>query len=141
MLIGNLTRDPELRKTPSGQSVCSFSLATNRVYVDAAGQKKENADYHNIVAWGKLAEICGQYLNKGKKVYIDGRIQTREWEGTDGQKRYRTEVVAENMIMLDRAGAPTGGSPRPATSQPFADAVDEPVAPADSEIKIEDIPF
>ncbi len=128
MLIGNLTRDPELRKTPSGQSVCSFSLATNRVYVDAAGQKKENADYHNIVAWGKLAEICGQYLNKGKKVYIDGRIQTREWEGTDGQKRYRTEVVAQNLIMLGQKGQDQ-------------QAVSAPIQHEEDEIALEGIPF
>ena len=101
-LIGNLTREPELKKTQGGQSVCTFSLATNRTYTDSSGVKKDQAEYHNIVTWGKLAEICGQYLVKGKKIYVDGRIQTREWEGTDGQKKFRTEIVAENMIMLDR---------------------------------------
>lgn len=140
MLIGNLTRDPELRKTTSGQSVASFSIATNRSFTTQTGERKEQADYHNIVAWGRLGEICAQYLTKGKKVYIDGRIQNREWEGQDGQKKYRTEVVAENMIMLDKGGAGMGGG------NSFKDAAssmsDEPPAVAsDDEIKLEDIPF
>ncbi|MEK7459248.1 MAG: single-stranded DNA-binding protein [Patescibacteria group bacterium] len=141
MLIGNLTRDPELRKTANGQSVTSFSIATNRAFTTQTGEKKEQADYHNIVAWGRLAEICAQYLTKGKKIYVDGRIQNREWEGTDGQKRYRTEVVVENMIMLDRAGNSTGEAFKSSGNEPqFGD---EPVAPppADDEIKLEDIPF
>lgn len=142
MIIGNLTRDPELRKTASGQSVTSFSLATNRVYTDSTGQKKEQADYHNIVAWGRLAEICAQYLTKGKKVYVDGRIQTREWEGQDGQKRYRTEIVAENMIMLDRGGAGVGGQrPTSGESEEAPIMANEPSQTPDDEIKLEDIPF
>lgn len=141
MLIGNLTRDPELRKTANGQSVTSFSIATNRAFTTQTGEKKEQADYHNIVAWGRLAEICAQYLTKGKKIYVDGRIQNREWEGTDGQKRYRTEVVVENMIMLDRAGNSTGSYKASGNEPSFGG--DEPVAPtpADDEIKLEDIPF
>ncbi|MFA6018220.1 MAG: single-stranded DNA-binding protein [Patescibacteria group bacterium] len=141
MLIGNLTREPELRKTTGGQSVCSFSLATNRSYTDASGVKKDQPEYHNIIAWGKLGEICAQYLVKGKKVYVDGRIQTRDWEGQDGQKRYRTEIVAENMIMLDRGGSPTAGTPGPALSTGAAAMADEPAANPDDEIKLEDIPF
>ncbi len=144
MLIGNLTRDPELRKTTTGQSVCSFSIATNRVYTDASGQKKDQPDYHNIVAWGKLGEICGQYLVKGKKVYIDGRMQTRDWDGQDGVKRYRTEVVAENMIMLDRGGSPIAGGATSGAVSMSVGAVamaDEPAANPDDEIKLEDIPF
>lgn len=137
MLIGNLTRDPELRKTTSGQSVCSFSIATNRTYTDASGVKKDQPEYHNIVAWGKLGEICAQYLVKGKKVYVDGRIQTRDWEGQDGQKKYRTEIVAENMIMLDRGTGPTGVVP----SAGAVAMADEPAANPDDEIKLEDIPF
>ncbi|MBI2484984.1 single-stranded DNA-binding protein [Candidatus Uhrbacteria bacterium] len=141
LLIGNLTRDPELRQTGGGQSVCSFGIATNRSWKDASGQKQEQAEFHNIVAWGKLGEICGQYLRKGKKIFIEGRMQTREWEGQDGQKRRTTEVIAENMIMLDRGGAPGGppaefsapamGSPVPPMAQP----------PAEEEIRLEDIPF
>ena len=112
-IIGNLTRDPESRSTPAGQTVCSFSIATTHAYKDASGQKVEKPEYHSIVAWGKLAEICTQYLGKGRKVYAEGRLQTREWTSQDGQKRTRTEIVAENVILLDRAsggGAP--GAPR-----------------------------
>ena len=141
MLIGNLTRDPELRKTPSGQSVANFSIATNRVYTDAAGQKKEQVDYHNIVAWGKLAEICGQYLVKGKKVYIDGRLQTRDWEGQDGQKKYRTEIVADNMIMLGAPGQSGGGQANKPAEAAGPAVADVPTQTPDDEIKLEDIPF
>jgi single-strand DNA-binding protein len=140
MLIGNLTRDPEVKTTPSGQNVASFSVATNRVWTNQQGQKQEAVEYHNIVAWGKLAEICGQYLNKGKKIYVEGRLQTRDWQGQDGVKRYKTEIVAENMIMLDRGGAP-GGSPSSGSSVQSAPS-DEPAAgPEEEEIKVENIPF
>lgn len=142
-IIGNLTRDPELRQTQGGQSVCSFGVATNRTWRDASGEKQEQVEYHNMVAWGKLAEICSQYLNKGKKVYIDGRLQTRDWEGQDGVKRHRTEIIIENMIMLDRAGAPAGGG-QSYGSQGTSGAPtmqDEPAVSADDEIRIEDIPF
>ncbi|MEK7649163.1 MAG: single-stranded DNA-binding protein [Patescibacteria group bacterium] len=101
MLIGRLTKNPELRSTPSGQNVTSFSVATNRVFTDAQGQKQDRAEFHNIVAWGKLAEICSQYLAKGRRAYVEGRLQTRDWVGQDGARRYSTEVVAENMIILD----------------------------------------
>ena len=93
-IIGNLTRDPELRYTPNGQAVASFAVATNRVYADASGGKKESVEFHDVVTWGKLAEICNQILSKGRKVYIEGRLQTRDWEAEDGTKRYRTEIVA-----------------------------------------------
>lgn len=107
MIIGRLTRDPETRTTPQGATVCSFGVATNFIWNDPQGQKQERVEFHNVVAWRKLAEICGQYLRKGGKVYIEGRLQTREWEGQDGNKRQRTEIVAENMIMLDSRGAQT----------------------------------
>ncbi len=146
MIIGNLTRDPEVRNTTGGQSVASFSVATNQVWTDQSGQKQERVEYHNIVAWRRLAEICGQYLRKGSKIYIEGRLQTRDWTGQDGVKRYRTEIVAENMIMLDRAG---GSGPR--SSSGFSEQPpmpsEEPVIqvgdqPADEEeIKVENIPF
>src|SRR3989344_3882196 len=106
MIIGNVTRDPEIRTTATGQTVASFGVATNHAWTDASGQKQEKAEFHNVVAWGKLAEICGQYLAKGRKVYIEGRLQTREWDGQDGAKRNRTEIVTENMIMLDRGNGP-----------------------------------
>lgn len=140
MIIGNLTRDPEIRTTNSGQNVASFSIATNRTWKDASGQKQEKAEFHNIVAWGKLADICGQYLNKGKKVYIEGRLQTRDWEAQDGSKRQRTEIVAENMIMLSRSGNEFGGA---ATADARPVAASQPAAATDDaeEIRVEDIPF
>lgn len=140
MIIGNVTRDPEVKTTPSGQSVTSFSVATNRVWTNAQGQKQEAVEYHNIVAWGKLAEICGQYLNKGKKIYVEGRLQTRDWQGQDGVKRYKTEIVAENMIMLDRGGAGGGQSGAQPTSQP-AEEQGPAEEPQEEEIKVENIPF
>lgn len=100
-LIGNLTRDPELRYTPQGTAVCTFSLATNRQWVTESGEKKEDAEFHRLVAWNKLAEICAQLLKKGRKVYVEGRLQTRNWQGQDGQMRYTTEVVISDMIVLD----------------------------------------
>ncbi|MBI5794139.1 single-stranded DNA-binding protein, partial [Candidatus Uhrbacteria bacterium] len=90
-LIGNLTRDPEVKTIPSGQKVCTFGMATNRSWTGTDGKKQEATEFHNIVAWGKLAEICGSYLTKGRKVYIEGRLQTHDWDGQDGVKRYRTE--------------------------------------------------
>ncbi len=139
MIIGNLTRDPEMRTTPNGQNVANFGVATNHSWTDASGQKQEKAEFHNIVAWGKLAEICVQYLGKGRKVYIEGRLQTREWEGQDGSKRNRTEINAENMIMLDRAPAGSGGN-NYAASQPTAAAAAAPTN-GEEEIRVEDIPF
>ena len=100
-LIGNLTRDPELRYTPNGTAVCSFGLATNRSWKTDTGEKREEADFHNIVAWNKLAEICSQFLVKGRKVYVEGRIATRSWTGQDGTQRTRTEIIISDMILLD----------------------------------------
>ena len=147
MLIGNMTQDPEVRTTPNGISVTSFGLATNLVWTDQSGQKQERAEFHNIVAWRKLAEIIGQYLHKGSKIYIEGRLQTREWEGQDGVKRYKTEIVAENMIMLGGRG--DGGN---AGNSNFAPAKPAPAAPSEptvnplpesneEEIEVENIPF
>jgi single-strand DNA-binding protein len=138
MIIGNMTRDPEVRNTPTGRAVASFSVATNRVWTDANGQKQKQAEFHNVVFWAKLAEIAGQYLKKGQKVYVEGRLQTREWTGQDGIKRYRTEIIGENMIMLSsrQGGAPIGdqsGAPSYAEEAP-QEAVEE-------VIKVEDIPF
>lgn len=106
MLIGNLVRDPEMRYTPSGTAVATFSVATNRDWVDANGQKQEDAEFVRCVAWSKLAEICSQILSKGRKVYVEGRLQTRKWQGQDGQDKYMTEVVVNEMIALDSKGAP-----------------------------------
>lgn len=151
MLIGRLTRDPEVKTTPNGTNVASFAIATNLVWTDQSGQKQEKVEFHNIVAWRRLAEICGQYLKKGGKVYLEGRLQTRDWVGQDNVKRYRTEVVADNMIMLDRAGAATGGGsysqdvPPTPSEEPFVSESNpaggsEPNS-NEEEIKVENIPF
>ncbi len=152
MLIGRLTRDVEFRQTPNGQGVASFGLATNRVFTDQTGQRQERVEYHNIVAWGKLADICQKYLTKGKKIYIEGRLQTRDWEGQDGVKKYRTEIIAENMIMLDRIAsdnstfsreAPLASSAREEkASSETSEKNAQPFPPSDEEeIQIENIPF
>ena len=110
ILVGRLGKDPEIRSTPSGTSVARFSLATDEKFTDRNGEKQERTEWHNIVAWGKLAEICGQYLKKGKLVYIDGAIRTDSWDDKEsGQKKYRTEIVANTMKMLDRKGDEGGG--------------------------------
>ncbi|MDZ4227842.1 MAG: single-stranded DNA-binding protein [Candidatus Levybacteria bacterium] len=109
-LIGNLTRDPELRYTPSGTAVCSFGLATNRSWKTDSGEKHDEAEFHNIVAWNKLAELCSQFLVKGRKVFVEGRLATRSWTGQDGAQRNRTEIVISDMILLDsrRPGGEVG---------------------------------
>lgn len=141
MIIGNLTRDPETRNTPSGQMVASFSVATNLVWTDQSGQQQKKAEFHNIVAWRRLAEICSKYLKKGSKVYIEGRLQTTDWTGQDGVKRYKTEIVAENLIMLDTRGGASGqlepsqGSNREEIIEIPEESID------DEEIKVENIPF
>lgn len=105
LLIGNLTRDPNLRYTPNNTAVCSFGIATNRSWTPTdGGEKQEKVEYHNIVAWSKLADICGQLLHKGDKVYVEGRLQTRDWKGEDGTQRKTTEVVIDNMILLRSSG-------------------------------------
>lgn len=137
LLIGNLTRDPEARTTPDGTPVTTFSVATNLRWTDANGNRQEKVEYHNIVAWRKLAEICGQYLRKGSKVYVEGRIQTRQWEDQQKQKRYRTEIIAENLIMLDRQTAPSPAAPAASPLEDQAPAA----APQEPVINVEEIPF
>lgn len=146
-IIGNLTKEPDVRQTPNGSTVATFTVATNYTWKDSNGQKQEKAEFHNIVAWGKLAEICQSYLNKGQKVYIQGRLQTRDWEAEDGSRRYKTEIIADNMIMLSSASS----SPNSRTTEP--QNISEPVAQAnnqspkedfsksDDEISIDDLPF
>ncbi len=109
-LIGNLTRDPELRYTPTGAAVCTIGLATNRSWTTEAGERKEETEFHRVVAWNKLAELCSQLLAKGRKIYVEGRLRTNSWQGQDGTTRNTTEVVIEDMIILD--------SKRPATGVP-----------------------
>ncbi len=148
MLIGRLTRDPESRTIPSGAVVTNFGLATGRVWKDDQGNQKEATEFHNIVAWRRLAEICAQYLAKGRQIYIEGHLQTRSWEGQDGKKNYRTEVVADSMIMLGSRSDNPAPTPSPATrvdSQPATkkspENAEAPVTATDEEIRIEDIPF
>jgi len=154
LLVGRLTRDPEIRNTPSGQTVASISMATNRFWKDKNGQRQDKTEFHNVVLWGRLAEIAGQYLTKGQEAYIEGRMETRKYTGKDGIERRTTEIVAENMQLGSR---PQGSAPRstgtynapqaPATSQeaPQAQAEEEiPTINLDEEqdeVKIEDVPF
>lgn len=107
MLIGNVGNDPEMRFTPNGNPVTSFRIATNRVFSTPEGEKKQETDWFTVVAWNKLAEQCNQFLNKGKQVYVEGRLRNRSWDGTDGQKHFRTEVIASRVTFLDRQGAGT----------------------------------
>lgn len=147
MIIGRLTRDPEMRSTPSGANVVSFSVATNRAYTDKDGQKREEVEYHNVVAWRKLADIIHQYVRKGGKIYIEGRLQTRSWDDQSGKKNYRTEIVADNMIMLDNKRS-NDNAPPPEQEMPNEPEIptisyDTPANPPskDEEVHVEDIPF
>ena len=134
-LIGNLTRNPELKYTPSGSAYCTFGIATNREWkVD--GENKQQTDYHNIVAWQKLGELCAQLLKKGTKVFVEGRIQNREWDGQDGQKVKRTEIVIEDMIILDSKK----GSSENSSQSNQDDRIPEEVNSID-EINTDDLPF
>lgn len=144
-IVGNLTRDPEVRTLPSGQSVCSFAVATNRRWKDKEGVTKEDTQYHEVTVWGKLGEFASQWLSKGKKVYVEGRLQTSSWEGTDGAKRSKTEIVAENFIPLSpKEGGPTGGdfdiSSLSADKSEAPKKADKP-ATGPEEINLDDIPF
>ncbi|KKS69505.1 MAG: Single-stranded DNA-binding protein [Parcubacteria group bacterium GW2011_GWA1_42_7] len=116
IILGNLTRDPEMKTLPSGQSVTNFSIATNRIYNDKTGAKQQTTEFHNVVAFGKLADIAGRYLSRGKMVLVEGRLQTRSWQAQDGSKRYRTEIVAENMQLGPKGGGSNdsfgGGAPQ-----------------------------
>lgn len=144
ILVGNLTRDPELKSLPSGGKVTSFALATNRVWKDKNGQKQESADYHNIVVFGRQAETSAQYLTKGQQVMIEGRLQTRSWDGQDGKKNYRTEIVADRVQFGGRTGSPTSGKSSDQSSGQENDSkggsVDTIEYP-DDDINPEDIPF
>ena len=107
ILIGNLTRDPELRQTPSGQAVCTFSIATNREWISRDNQKHSLTEYHDLVAWAKLADICSTHLRKSKLIYVEGYLKTRSWESPEGVKKFKTEIVIQDLIMLDRKDGAT----------------------------------
>jgi single-strand DNA-binding protein len=155
MIIGRLTRDPELRTIPSGASVCQMGVATSYVYTNqTTGQKVEQTEFHNVVLWRKLGEIANQYLKKGNQVYIEGRLQTRSWDGKDGQKRNRTEIIADNMIMLgskNPGSAPASGGYSAPAARPQPSPTEDSGQPGPAEqlptiqqgedINVEDIPF
>lgn len=123
-LIGNLTRDPELRYTPQGTAVCTFSIATNRSWTTDSGEKKEEADFHRIVAWNKLAELCSQLLTKGRKVYVEGRLSNRSWTGQDGAQKSITEIVINDMIILDpRRDVPPDAEEGVPTTETLSDGI------------------
>lgn len=142
MVYGNLTRDPELKALPSGMSVCSMSIATNRVYNDRDGKRQEAVDYHNVVVFGKQAENSAKYLTKGNGVYVEGRMQTRSWE-KDGQKQYRTEVVADRVQFGPKGGSSGAPSSPQSSSQSPAEDSKAPAVPdyPEEDINPEDIPF
>ena len=135
-IIGNLTRDPELKTTNSGQSVCTVGVATNRRWKDSNGERHEEPEYHNVVCWGRLAEIASEYLNKGAKVFFEGRLQTRSWDDDAGVKHFRTEIIADDMIML----SPKDGNGSDGYSAGGATASAAPT-PSNDDISAEDLPF
>ena len=141
-LIGRITQDIELKQTPNGQNVTSLSVATNRNYTDGSGVRQEQSEFHNIVLWGKLAEIASQYLGKGGRIYIEWRLQTRSWEAQDGTKRYKTEIVWENMIMLDSKSSSWDYMPNNNYWESSGTwAIKKSSPKKEEEISIEDIPF
>lgn len=149
-VLGRLTRDPEARATARGMSVANITIATKRVWTDQAGVRQEKSEFHNCVLWGKLADLASQYLRKASRVYADGRLETRDWTDQTGVKRYRTEIIVENIILLDPKGAYASAPATTASGEvpPIPAAFDAPPAqmaapaqPAEEEIKVEDIPF
>ena len=135
MLIGNLTRDPEMRYTPQGTAVCTFGVATNRSWTIDSGEKKEDVEFHNVVAWNKLAEICAQLLKKGRKVYVEGRLSTRSWQGQDGSQKQRTEVVISDMVILDKRETVSGETDMPEVGMEPQVAPDEVAAKPAKKVK------
>ncbi len=142
ILIGNLTRDPELRSLPSGIKVCSFSLATNRVWKDKNGAKQESADYHNVVVFGRQAETVAQYMKKGNSILVEGRIQTRSWDDkTSGEKKYRTEIVADRTQFGPKGGSSMGGGGTAKSPSSPQEAESDAIEYPEEDINPEDIPF
>lgn len=144
-ILGNATRDPELRTTPNGKSVCSFSVATNRRYVDASGETRDETQFHEIVVWGKLAEIATQVVKKGSRVYVEGRLQTRNWEGQDGNRREKTEIIAEDLIGLSQKSTGSGSfessAPEATAEKPVKKVKKDEKEEVEDDINLDDIPF
>ncbi|MDP2919448.1 MAG: single-stranded DNA-binding protein [Dehalococcoidia bacterium] len=134
MIIGNVGKEPEMRFIQSGKPVTTFSVATNRVYSSADGERKEETEWFNVVVWNKLAELCNQFLGKGRLVYVEGRLRTRSWDGQDGQKHYRTELIAEQVTFLDKSGQPLDRDAQPTAEN------GQPGEKSDA-IEPDDIPF
>jgi single-strand DNA-binding protein len=142
ILIGNLGKDPEVRTTPQGTTLARFSLATTTTWKDASGAKQERTEWHDVVAWEKLAQICGEYLQKGKQVYVEGRLETRNWQDKEsGQTRYKTEVVCETMQMLGRAGERNGDPGVDPGTRGGGGAPEESFTPAGGGNADDDLPF
>lgn len=135
-IIGNVTRDPEMRTTPQGINIATLTVATNMRWTNAAGEKQDRSEYHNVVAWRRLAEICGQYLKKGMKIYVEGRIQTRTWDDAQGARHWRTEIIAENMIILDKVQSNGSFNDNPIEIVPPMDQPND-----EQPVNVEDIPF
>lgn len=146
ILVGRLTDNPESRTTPGGQQVCSFRMATNRTWTDKQGTRQEKVEYHTVVAWRRLAEIASQYLQKGGLVFVEGHLETRSWQGADGQKKYRTEIIADRLQLGPRSG---GAAPSKSKEEPASALSDEasagkeeiPIIEENQEIDVKDIPF
>lgn len=139
-IFGNLTRDPELRALPSGMNVASFSVATNRVFRDKEGKKQEQTDFHNVVVFGRQADTVSQYLKKGSSAFVEGRMQTRSWEGKDGEKKYRTEIVADRVQFGPR-GSGSGGGKHEDAPEEAAGGSGSPIDYPKDDINPDDIPF
>jgi single-strand DNA-binding protein len=138
-LIGNLTRDPELRYTPQGTAVCTLGLATNRSWITESGEKKEDTEFHRLVAWNKLAELCSQLLFKGRKIFVEGRLQTRQWQGQDGNSRQTTEIVISDMIILDSRRAPGESNEGVNTEEAVSEGTESEMVLAPEEIPVEKV--
>ncbi len=146
IIIGNLTRDPEIKALPSGIKVCTMAVATNRVWKDKNGAKQESVDYHNVVVFGRQAETAAQYLKRGASVLVEGRMQTRSWDSKDGQKKYRSEIVADRVQFGPRSGgAASGGNGKaveiPSDDSPMKDIPGDTIEYPEDEINPDDIPF
>jgi len=141
IIIGNLTRDPELKSLPSGTAVCTLGVATNRVWRDKDGAKQESTEYHNIVVFGRQAETSAQYLKKGQNVLVEGRIQTRSWDGQDGNKRYRTEIVADRVQFGPKAGGFSEGPKKEEVKSESGSKDEGEIAYPEEEVNPDDIPF
>ncbi|MBU1015206.1 single-stranded DNA-binding protein [Patescibacteria group bacterium] len=137
VIVGNVTAAPEMRKTNSGQSVCTITVATNRIWKDKGGERQRTSEFHSVVLWGRLAEIASQYLQKGALVLVEGRLQTRSWDDQSGAKRFRTEIVAESMQLGPRGGAAPQGEPQGKEEKPE----EIPIIEEDEEVDAKDIPF